>query len=653
MKKIKYIEFAAFFSLTFIALLALGSHDIFNANYETGDFAANSLLIQDAKNFNLFVGNYSRIGFNHPGPAILYFLAAGEFIFFDYFQMVGSAVSGQLLAVVVYSSLWATGIFWMSRNIFSSFYISMLFTLIFLMVTSFFDQRFFLGLWFPNLYYFPFAAMILGFVGFISRIKYSWIVVGFGTGFLFNGHISFVPIFVIILSTVFALIYIARILPSFRFSGISFWNAYGYPIIGSFFIILIMMLPFIWLVIVDFPGPIADYLSYSSGRKSNNFFAAISFVASYWGGVPVFILAFVLMTFILVSRNISKSEIFSKHRIAQFTIVISASTFAVLIYAIKGIDHLAESYIALFYYSIPALYFSITCLVFVQLLMNNSLVFKLLLVFFVIGSILINIAKPIDNSSNYYGSNVPRTYDALKVISNGKKIILDLDSDVDWPKVWSNVVSIMVYAKRSGDNFICINKNWHILFTKDGKCSDYDLIHGIKLDVFPFRSTMKPNIDSVASTGELLFFSRPRSIVKFNKYYSFANDLNFIKDAIVFKNGWSDFEPNFIWTDDFESTLKIPVGDVFVGLLNLSLSAYLPEINSSLKLSIFVNDQSPVIIEFSDSNKKVVSLKVNKLSDSINIRFLSDTTRSPINYGSGDKRNLGIAFYGFSLDYER
>jgi hypothetical protein len=54
------------------------------AGIELGDFAANSLLIQKAKSLSLFTGNYSCVGFNHPGPTILYVLTAGEVFFFDW-----------------------------------------------------------------------------------------------------------------------------------------------------------------------------------------------------------------------------------------------------------------------------------------------------------------------------------------------------------------------------------------------------------------------------------------------------------------------------------------------------------------------------------------------------------------------------------------
>ena len=63
----KHYFIASYFTL-FALFLTINWHVISSATYEGTDFAANSLLIQDAKALNLLVGNYSRIGFNHPGP---------------------------------------------------------------------------------------------------------------------------------------------------------------------------------------------------------------------------------------------------------------------------------------------------------------------------------------------------------------------------------------------------------------------------------------------------------------------------------------------------------------------------------------------------------------------------------------------------------
>src|SRR6185295_9336068 len=82
-------------AIAFLAAIILGAillnnaRPIFSdAHYETGDLAANSLQVIRAKHFELVLGNYSRFGFYHPGPAFFYVYAAGEALFHDVLGIV-------------------------------------------------------------------------------------------------------------------------------------------------------------------------------------------------------------------------------------------------------------------------------------------------------------------------------------------------------------------------------------------------------------------------------------------------------------------------------------------------------------------------------------------------------------------------------------
>ena len=67
--------------------------------YEDADMGANSILIEQARRFTLLVGNYSREGFNHPGPAFLYVQAWGESIFWALLRVVPTPWNGQLIGL--------------------------------------------------------------------------------------------------------------------------------------------------------------------------------------------------------------------------------------------------------------------------------------------------------------------------------------------------------------------------------------------------------------------------------------------------------------------------------------------------------------------------------------------------------------------------
>ena len=67
--------------------------------YEWADMGADSILIEQARPFTLLVGNYSREGFNHPGPAFLYIQAWGKSVFWALLRVVPTPWNGQLIGL--------------------------------------------------------------------------------------------------------------------------------------------------------------------------------------------------------------------------------------------------------------------------------------------------------------------------------------------------------------------------------------------------------------------------------------------------------------------------------------------------------------------------------------------------------------------------
>ncbi|MBX3736422.1 MAG: hypothetical protein KF715_07035 [Candidatus Didemnitutus sp.] len=88
---------------TLLVLVVVNHAFLFRtAWHEDGDFAVNALQIERAKHLNEIYGNYSRFQFNHPGPAFFYVYAAGEYILYDWLQVVPSphnahAIAGTIL----------------------------------------------------------------------------------------------------------------------------------------------------------------------------------------------------------------------------------------------------------------------------------------------------------------------------------------------------------------------------------------------------------------------------------------------------------------------------------------------------------------------------------------------------------------------------
>src|ERR1700744_2414288 len=82
------------FAVMLTVLLLRNAFLFSTPEHESADMGANSILIEQARRFTLLVGNYSREGFNHPGPAFLYVESLGEQIFWAMLRVVPTAWNG-------------------------------------------------------------------------------------------------------------------------------------------------------------------------------------------------------------------------------------------------------------------------------------------------------------------------------------------------------------------------------------------------------------------------------------------------------------------------------------------------------------------------------------------------------------------------------
>jgi hypothetical protein len=89
------------FAVMLTVLLVRNAFLFSTPEYESSDMGANSILIEQARRFTLLVGNYSRKGFNHPGPAFLYVESWGEQIFWAMLRVVPTAWNGQLIGLYI------------------------------------------------------------------------------------------------------------------------------------------------------------------------------------------------------------------------------------------------------------------------------------------------------------------------------------------------------------------------------------------------------------------------------------------------------------------------------------------------------------------------------------------------------------------------
>lgn len=644
--------------LLFIVLaFAIGASNwpaITAANIELGDFAANSLLIQDAKHFALMHGNYSRVGFNHPGPAILYVLAFGELVFHDLLQVVPSPFSGQLLAVALYNAAWLVAVFAIVRRASGTAAGAALFTGALVLALALADYNIFAGIWFPHLYVLPFAVMVLA----ASRLVFgkldSVTALGVSTGFLINGHVSFVAICGIVLVCVLAANALAaRTGAAPLVPGMSFLRAQRKAVLRLAGIVLLFLVPFAIACVLDTPSPLRQYLSFSSGNKGNGLGQAARYVAGYWEGVPGLVCGVALvLAFVLAARR--------SHPLRQAGLgllaAMAGATLALFYYAKVGIDLLEYKYIGLFYYAVPA-FAAALALLCACLLLRPSRLRDAAALALAAAALLLAFQK-IDRSPEYVSQfNQPAVvglYDALARLASPQRIVLDLDNTVDWGTVWSHVLGVEAYAKRRDSALFCVNQNWHISFTRVAACTPAELTSAPRLYVRPLAGAPDPALGAPVVEGLGLGFYRlakpdlagysPVSVSERAAWYS----------AFILQTGWSTIEAGgFVWSMGDRSNLGLHIGQAAGTRVLLDLEAFLPRPDYRQELTIEVNGKAVATAAFTqqDNRKQVAFVVPAGSSDDVAVSLRPAHPISPKQAGvSPDGRVLGVRLFGLTVE---
>jgi hypothetical protein len=635
-----------------LALAIVNRHIIANAHFEAGDLAANSLLIQDAKSLKLFKGNYSRIGFNHPGPAILYVLALGELLFYDWTGIAPSPFAGQLLAITFYSAFWITlaGAFF--KKLSRSYLATALLLITFLSVTAFSQYQVFAGAWFPHLYYFPFAVFTLAIARFACGRSDSLLPLAISCGFLINGHVSFVAITALMLAgallanQALSRTVLKRTCPSWLS-----WNtlyANRRALLTAFAASMAFLAPLAIETIVHFPGPVATYINYSSGQTRNGLRESLQFVGSYWAKGP---LSLTSVWIILLSGFLyvcAKGEEYFEDVLGLLTALVLA-TAGLLFYARMGIDDLSYQYLGLFYYSAPAIAAAAAAYcVYARIHPPGKTVLTCIAVAIGLGLTYTKVRQPPDYVEAYNQPEIPRLFQKMSGLGR-LPLVLDRDLTPNWPIM----VGVEAYAKRKGVELFCVNRGWHILFTDKARCTESAVRTGNRFIVTSSSASntteWKPSLDYLG-----LSFYRVESLPAISTQQALPVGSNrFFFANYVLGNGWSAVETDFVWSLGRESELSLKIDPHTVKRINLDLSAFLPRPDSVQQLSVKLNNVAVAQFTFTaDAPRKACPINIPENSNElIDVKLVVSNPSSPkAEHLSGDPRMLGIALHGINAE---
>jgi hypothetical protein len=230
-------------------------------------------------------------------------------------------------------------------------------------------------------------------------------------------------------------------------------------------------------------------------------------------------------------------------------------------------------------------------------------------------------------------------------------LVLDLDNSRDWGYVWSTILGAEAYSKRAGVQLFCVNRNWHISFTSEARCTDTMEQTGNRFivsrsDPSP-TSVLRPSLDYFG----LSFYRFEPPVISSKQELPLSSN-KLIYGNYVLGEGWSSPEEDFVWSVGKESELFLRI-DSQVKRIHLDLAAFLPSQDSFQQIAVKVNDVPVGNFTFTTgANKGVRTVDVPRDGTAlIKMKLLVSKPTSPLEAKiSGDPRMLGVALYGIRTE---
>lgn len=322
------------------------------AQYPFGDAALNGLLVDRAEHFQQLVGNYSRVGFHHPGPALLYVLAIGQGILHDLLHIVPSQYNGQVLAAVLYVAVFigltTVSLYRMTRSRLAT-------AISFGVVLLFAAQHGMIGnTWFPYLYMPAFLLFVVAAAGVAAGRTSEIVLLVLGGGMLVHGHVSF-AMFVSVTAIVAA--------AGWVFAHRRLWRleltAHRRGLFGAAALLVLFLLPMIVETIVHYPGQWALYRYYVDHGQHAPRTAGqvVHFASQFWGTAALPVWLSIAAAAGAVALTATETDPARRRGYLALYGMIALQVPLMLVYVQRGVDILEAStrYVGFFFMTMPLL----------------------------------------------------------------------------------------------------------------------------------------------------------------------------------------------------------------------------------------------------------------------------------------------------------
>jgi hypothetical protein len=490
-----------------LAVLVVRSRFLFTVSfYEQGDAGANSILIQQAMHGTLLIGNYSREGFNHPGPAYMYVQAVGQWLFFYALHLVPAAWNAHVLAVFALNSAFVamvTGVVYGWTRSLRGAAAGLAVVLGFVAT-----EPWILSLdWMPWMYVPAYLAFLVAAASVAAGgSRDLWLLTLTGW-FLIHGHACFLFFVPVILAAVLVTVV-------WQHGPRASWRAFIRPRVWVPVAVIsaVFALPIVVNLVLHWPGDFGKYFSYTSSSRAggHGLGPILRYVLWFWwrsGHVWVVALVPVVSYAVAIAAVRWLCPFPARGAMRRFLAALLAvnalSTLAFACYAAVGIDDLSQHYIGYFYFSAPV----ITLLVIALAVVHAPPVplgAVLAAGAAVLGVVAFAAAPATAVSTEDTDAALPHAVQAVAAQARGRTIVIRFNHNA-----WIDVTGFLVQAERTGVRACVQNPAWTFMMTRQFICTPVQIADGAP---FWFNAPTAPSGTTVIATlknSQVIAGSRP------------------------------------------------------------------------------------------------------------------------------------------------
>jgi hypothetical protein len=465
-------------SLTFWAVIICGvlaantSFYFSNVYLPWSDYAANDILVEGAQHSLLLHGNYSRVGFYHPGPFFLWLLLASEMVFTKLIPIFSTTVAAHFFGSLLWFATSMAFLFRLlalaSRSLVTAAVgccaaIYVLFLVCGSVVTS---------AWMPHLYMSAALQLATGVIG-VYALGPRWLLLAtFGMAQLIHGHASFIGLSVIMTATF--------LLPASVFPRAT-WQTLRSAVANNSqtlrrcgAIALAFALPIVFNTILHWPGEVPKYFSFAGHAQPNSIAATLEYTRQF---LPFSLIALSLLALPLRIRRDSDQQA----SLGTFRRGILAATaggvVAGLFYARYGVDHLEFRYVMFWLASFDATLVAASA-TYAMSLFPRPIALVLACVVLALCLPVLSLYKPVGTdvwAPTLYDPTAKRYPEALAdleaLAAAGQMSEIYVEPSSEIATSWADVLTLVAMMNRRHERAFCITPDtWTISYHEKFRC---------------------------------------------------------------------------------------------------------------------------------------------------------------------------------------